>query len=195
MRISKMIPIGAVVTAAAVAGSLMLTGVGAAAPSSNTRRQVTASTGLTGRYLDIPGYPGEDQDPGYTNQIAVASDNYQINGPATKGTTTTKASFTPLTVDYVYDRSVPLLELAAARGTVLPTATLTEVKNGFVFLVETFSGVKVRSVALSTKDVALKTELSLTYAQEKTTYTPQNTDGSAGTPVTTCWSVALNASC
>jgi type VI protein secretion system component Hcp len=195
VRISRIIPIGAAVASAAVAGSLLLTGVGAAAPSTNARRQATASTSGVGTFLAIPGYPGESQEPGYVNQIGLADYSYAITGPAIKGTTTTKASFTPLSVSYAYDRSVPLVELAAARGTLIPTATLTEARANGAFLVVTFSQLRVRSVSISSDDPAPKAEVSFTYAQEKTTYTPQNPDGTAGTPVTTCWSVALNSSC
>ena len=192
---NKTIAIGAAVASAAVAGSLLLSGVGSAATSTHGSRAANAPVSGTQSFLAIPNIPGESVIDGYQNQIGVAEYDWSILGPVTKGTRTTKASFAPLHVKYALDRSVPLLELAAARGTVIPSVTLTAAHSNGAFLIVVLSQVKVSTVSISSGDEAPDAEASFSYLQEKTTYFPQNTDGTLGTPVATCWSVALNSAC
>ena len=145
-------------------------------------------------FLALDGVPGESVDAQFPNQIELESWSWGITGApvVAGGGGTGKATFQDLHFNKHMDKSSPVLMLACASGRHYPTATISVRKAAGdkpqVYLKITLSDVLVSSynVASSSDDRPAE-QLSFSYGKIKFEYTPQNADGSSGTPVVFGW--------
>ncbi|HEX6684894.1 MAG TPA: type VI secretion system tube protein Hcp [Candidatus Limnocylindrales bacterium] len=143
-------------------------------------------------FLKLDGIPGESKDAQHRDEIEIPSWSLQDTagcGPV--------ASFRKL-----FDRSSPLLFKAATAGAHIPTAVLTGRKAGerpHEFTRFEFKDIVISSFQTGTTatagDVLPMDSFSINYAQVRMVYIPQNADGTAGTPVETCWDAKAKRGC
>jgi type VI secretion system secreted protein Hcp len=143
---------------------------------------------------------GESTDKQHSGEIVALAFSQgvsvAISAPSGGGGSTAgKASFSDIALTKLVDKSSPLLYLYAAQGKHLPQAVLTVRNSGatpFEFYRITLTDVLISSVqnsGASGGDRPVES-LSLNFARVEWRYTPQNADGTAGTPVITTWNLA-----
>jgi type VI secretion system secreted protein Hcp len=158
----------------------------------------------TQAFLNIPGVPGESTDTNHSDQIDVLSFSLGVSGPGANagcpGSHSPSGGGTgsqQLSIVKNIDKSSPQLMLSAAVGTHYQTVTLTLRKHGATqdYLTYTFSTVFVTSVQWAHDDESPKEDVTFQYGQMNISYKPQNSDGSYASPIATCFSIDLQASC
>jgi type VI secretion system secreted protein Hcp len=145
-------------------------------------------------FLEIPGIPGESRDDRHRDAIDVLAFSWGVTAGGDRG----RATFKDLTVTKHVDQASPQLFLRAARGQVIPAATLSvrgagERPDDFL----TYCLTEVRVTGVSTAGSAAgdrpTEEVSLAYGTFFETYRKQNPDGSLGAVFTAGWNVVDNA--
>lgn len=164
----------------------------------------TATAG-TDFYLKIDGVNGESRDAGHVGEIDVESFKAGIQQRGISdfgGGTAGKSEFLPIRIIKLVDAASPKLFLACALGQRIEEATLTAVRTGvgdpFTYVQITIKGVLVSSVNQQPgeddeQDILLESVV-LSFTKIEISYTPQNADGSAGTPVKAAFDVRKNGS-
>lgn len=140
-------------------------------------------------FLKIDGIPGGSLDKAHPDQIEILS--FQFGATQTKGR---QADLQEFTITKFLDKSSPLIFAALCRNESIPTAVFTARKAGEGqpdFYKVTMRDVIIASVTPGGSTGAHGTlpfeTVALSFGQAAITFTPQNNDGSAGTPVTaTC---------
>ncbi len=145
-------------------------------------------------YLNVPGAPGEENDPDFENWITVADYTLEAGsfGPGMEG------GFGPLRVLHLMDKSAPKLFDILARGTNLPLVKLharqssgadpivyfkVEVTNATISKITPFFGGRAMIVEFD-------------YERVNIIYIPQNPQsGQPGTPIPFCWDRGTNTPC
>jgi type VI secretion system secreted protein Hcp len=147
-------------------------------------------------FLKITGVDGESTDAKHANEIEVESWSWGLqnaggSGGTSGGAGTSKAQFDALT--FVAATSLASTELfyACAAGEVYEQAVLTVRKAGskpLEFLVITLETVSITGFQQGGSiHGAPADQVSLDFGVVRVTYTPQNPDGSGGTPVKRGW--------
>jgi type VI secretion system secreted protein Hcp len=153
-------------------------------------------------FLVLGDIKGESTDKKYPDSIDVLAWSW---GMANLGATVLgggagagKISVQDLSLTKYVDKSSPTLMLFCANGRYIPQATLIVRKAGDTprdYLVITLTQVMVTSVSTGGAggEDRLIESVSLNFAQFKVEYTPQNKDGTPGTPISMAWNIAGNA--
>jgi type VI secretion system secreted protein Hcp len=169
--------------------------VGAFAAAATVGATTVAASDL---FLKIGDIKGETADKNHPNEIEVLSWSWGVSGPTAGDTKKAgqPACGQPLSVSKYVDKATPPLVTNAVLNTTIPSAKLTVRKAGATpieFLVVDFAGVTVKELRNggSINADRMSENLTLGFASATITYTPQNPDGSAGTPV----SATTPASC
>lgn len=152
-------------------------------------------------FLKLDGIEGEATASGFEKQITVTSFSHGITTPAAPaggGGTTSKPTFTDLTITKSLDKATPLLCLNCAQGKNIASATLTLCKQDqdktTVFYTIKLSQVLITSVQSGggSGDTRPSETITLNFSAINCKYVPQNPDGTAGTPVEFSWNLATN---
>ena len=146
-------------------------------------------------FLSIPGIPGQTTAKGFEGQIELLTWAWGVDSSGTLGGSGAGAGkATPRDVVALAQSGIqsPTLLLDTAIGRHVPTALIScvrKTKKPFTFMTLAFEDVLVTSYAV-TPDPTNGSPLDLVhleFAKLTFTVTPQNADGSAGTPVTTAF--------
>ena len=156
-------------------------------------------------YLYIKGSPavnGECQVTGFSNWIDISSYSVGASNPTSAGTGTGsgagKVSVTSVSFQKSIDTATPSLFLSCCSGNHFDSAQIQVLEAGgnapVAFLVIDFTSPFVDSISWGAADGGGKPSesFSFSYQSIKFTYTPQNADGSGGTPVPFGWNVQTN---
>jgi type VI secretion system secreted protein Hcp len=142
-------------------------------------------------YLKLDNIKGEVTTAPFKDEIAVSSLQLGVARPASSpgsGTQTPPPSFSDLTVTKLLDRASPLLLLACAQGTNIPSATLTAVEpagaTNRIYYQIVLSNVLVTSVSQSGGGDRPTESVSLNYTHILWKYFPSNPP-----PITTGWNL------
>ncbi len=144
-------------------------------------------------FLSIPTIPGDSRDQVMRGTIDVLAWSFGVSSTTVAATSgglsPAKSKPTSLTFVSRESRASPKLFIACATGRRLSSVTLTARHNLEVPVV--YLTVKLENVVVSSYQVAPSDTdgyplevVRLDYVKLTTTYTPQNADGSLGTPVT-----------
>lgn len=148
-------------------------------------------------FLKIDGLNGESTRIGFEKQLEIKSFNWGATNPATIGAGgggAGKVSLSPFNISKKTDAASPLLFQSCCNGTHYAKAVVTLIKSGsgspYDFIKYEFEKVYVESVqwsgATGGDDTPLES-VSFAFSKVSITYTPQNPDGSKGSPVVGAW--------
>jgi len=166
----------------------------------------TQPSGGVSASLSIPGVT--DMKNGVSTPdapIQVPSWSFGVAGPAENtscaaGRSPTGQGASGLEFSFVkdVDQSSPALFASAASGNHYPTATLTLRKSGAsqAYLTYTFSTVFVTKIQWAHDEGDNPMEnVTFQYGKLNVSYTPQNSDGSYGTAIQSCFDINLQLAC
>jgi type VI secretion system secreted protein Hcp len=154
-------------------------------------------------FLQLDGTPGEATASGFEDQIVVTSFSHGVSTTVTTNPTggpgASEPTFTDLTISKSLDKASPLLYLNCAQGKVIKTATLTlcqqdEDKTTVFYTIKLGQVLvtSVRSSGNSGGDSRPTETITLNFSTIDCKYVPQNSDGTAGTPVEFKWNLTTN---
>jgi type VI secretion system secreted protein Hcp len=155
-------------------------------------------------FLKIDGLAGESTRKGFEKQMEIKSFSWGATNPVTIGAGggggAGKVSITSFNVSRMSDAASPLLFQSCCNGTHYPKAVVTLIKSGgttaFDFLKYEFEKVYVESVqwagATGGDDTPLES-VSLAFGRVSITCTPQNPDGSKGSPAVGAWDLTTGS--
>lgn len=162
-----------------------------------------ASQAAVDMFLLLDGIQGETQDDKYSKTGGIdvlawseglsQSGSTHLGGSAGAG----KSSVQDLSLTKYLDSSSPALRLLVANGRTIDTATLIVRKAGgnqLEYFRIDLKNIIVSSVSSggSGGEDRLTENVTLNFSEVTWTYTPQNNDGSAGTPITVGWDIFEN---
>jgi type VI secretion system secreted protein Hcp len=152
-------------------------------------------------FLKFDTIEGESTEKGHEKELEVMSFHWGVSQTGSfasgGGGGAGKAQFQDLHFTSNTSKASPQLMLACASGRHLKYATLTGRKSGGDRPAD-FMHVKIEDVLVSSYNQAGDRnsgpgdEASLNFAKIEFSFTPQNADGSLGTPVTTGWDLKAN---
>ncbi|MCC6178897.1 MAG: type VI secretion system tube protein Hcp [Chloroflexi bacterium] len=156
----------------------------------------------TDYFMKITNIPGDSTDAKHPNEIPVLSWSWGETMPesAGGGGGSPRVDVQDLHFTARTSKASPLLFLNCASGTHLQTAELTGRRAGgtsqFDYLKITLFDALISSyqAAGNTTDDTPLDQVSLYFAKIQITYTPQNAQGGAGTPIAAGWDVPNNKS-
>jgi type VI secretion system secreted protein Hcp len=151
-------------------------------------------------FIKIDGIPGESTDDKHKDEIVIESWSWGATQSATIGSGagggTGKVSFQDFHFVHKVDKASPKLFLATAKGEHFPEVVLTVRKAGdkpLEYLIYKLKDVIVSGVSSSTSgDNIPSEEVTLNFAKYEIEYTPQDSTGTAGTPVKANWDIKEN---
>lgn len=153
-------------------------------------------------FLKIDSIPGDSTVAGHENEILISSYQFGASLPVAisgGGGGAGKASFSDLELTKTMDKSSPKFFADLTTGKSLPKAEIFLTKNNggkqFTFAHYTMENVLISSYSVSSGGDTPSESIGLNYAKLQTETTPQNPDGSLGTPVSFCWDSILNKAC
>jgi type VI secretion system secreted protein Hcp len=195
---------GAIVLVAALAFGFVAVRDDGSAPSPRSQpvtldAALAAFGGATDLYLKLPGIDGGSTNTRHQNEIDIADISWGLSNP---NHTTTGATMTDLTITKGIDVASPKLLGAVAAGTNFFAATVSAEKNvgggaaAIPFAALNLFGVNVTSInQTANRTSGFDEKITLRATVVQLVYTPQKADGSAGTPVSSCWNLATHAAC
>ena len=164
-----------------------------------------ASQAAVDMFLLLDGIQGETQDDKYskTGGIDVLAWSEGLSQPGSThlggsaSASAGKSSVQDLSLTKYLDSSSPALRLLVANGRTIDTATLIVRKAGgnqLEYFRIDLKNIIVSSVSSggSGGEDRLTENVTLNFSEVTWTYTPQNNDGSAGTPITVGWDIFEN---
>ena len=157
----------------------------------------TSAPTRAGSFLTVDGINGPNGSPCVfeIRDFSFGVENPTTIGSATGGAGAGKAKFNEFTIKKTVDSASPAFFKNCVTGAHYKTVTLTMRKaggdsesSGQVFLKYSFSTVFTTKIDWSGPgDEGPEEQITFVYGALGITYTPQNTDGSAGTPVSATW--------
>jgi type VI secretion system secreted protein Hcp len=147
-------------------------------------------------FLTIPGVQGDATAVGFQGSIDVIS----VSGGVSFAAGTKAPRFSDFSLTMQASSASPVLEQAVPSQHTFAQAVISFQRAGtspVVYLTYTLTNVTVSSFS-SGGDAGggrPADSISLTYSRIRTQFTPQNPDGTLGTPVVACWDVATNRGC
>jgi type VI secretion system secreted protein Hcp len=150
-------------------------------------------------FLKIEGVPGEATRKGFEKQMEIQSFSWGASNPSTIGGGQGgggggRVSVSSFNVMKKTDASSPILFQACCKGDHFPTAVVTLNKaagaTALDFIKYEFDEVYVDSVQWSGSsggDDTPSESVSFSFGKVSITYTPQNKDGSKGSPAVGAW--------
>ena len=189
----------------AVLGSALGLGGAALALSAATGEASAAtipSDPSSGFFLTIPGIPGESTDAQFPKTIDLLTWSFGVTSSVVS-TTTGPATDKSKPSSFVFvaraSKASPKLMLTVATGKHLDVVTLDAAFRGEVPI--NYLRVKLETVAVTSYQVAPGEQdgwpldvVRMDYRKITTTYTPQNPNGSPGTPITVGFDFGTNKS-
>ncbi len=164
---------------------------------------VLTLSGAVDIFLKLGDIAGESQDKTHKGEIDVLAWSWGMSNSGTthlgSGAGAGKSSVQDLSITKWIDKSTPAIMLQTLTGEHIKDALLTVRKAGTTsveFLKLEMKDILVTSVATggNSGEDRLTETVSLNFGSFRLTYTPQNPDGSPGTPTSTVeWSIAGNA--
>ncbi|GAA0583513.1 Hcp family type VI secretion system effector [Halomonas salifodinae] len=153
-------------------------------------------------FLKLEGIDGESMDAGHTDEIDVLSWSWGASNSGTmhisKGGGAGKVSVQDISVVKYVDKASTAMIQAVAVGKHVPSATLTVRKAGGDEPVE-YLVIEMKSVLISSWQTGgsqgeerLTESVTLNFEEFKTTYTPQDNDGTALASVDFGYNIAKN---
>jgi type VI secretion system secreted protein Hcp len=155
-------------------------------------------------FLKLDGVTGESQKENHAGEIELMSFSWGAANPSSMGGGTGSGSGKVTVQDFSIvkrtDSASPVLFQKCCDGTTFATATVTLQKSAgdspIQYLVYNFTNVYVTSVQWSGSggggDDSPMESCSFTFETCSIDYTPQNDDGSAGSPVHGGWDMGAN---
>jgi type VI secretion system secreted protein Hcp len=153
-------------------------------------------------FLKIGKIKGESNDKDHKDQIEIKSWNWGMTQAGTfhagRGGGGSKVSVNNLTCNMLIDSSLPSLMTQCCTGEHVPEATLFVRKSSgkapLDYLTINMKKVIISSVVLQgTEGPGSKTaQIGLNFAKVEVNYTPQNDDGSGGSPIAMTWDIPAN---
>lgn len=141
-------------------------------------------------FLAVAGVTGDSAVEGHENELEVSGWHWgisQTRSPAGGGAATGRPVIADLVLTITSIAGALQLVDLCATGRQIQTALLAGVRAGgqpFTFLRYEIPRLTVASVTqTTTDDGSLSHEVALAFRSVRATFTPQNADGSAGTPV------------
>jgi type VI secretion system secreted protein Hcp len=150
-------------------------------------------------FLKIDGVDGESTRKGFEKQTEILSFNIAANNPTTIGSASGgagggKATMSSFSVSKKADKASPLLLQACLEGTHYAKASVTlnkaAGKSAVDFIKYEFEKVYVDNVqqsGASGGDDSANEVVSFVFGKFTMTYTPQNPDGTKGSPMVASW--------
>jgi type VI secretion system secreted protein Hcp len=165
-----------------------------------TRADSTAGDPI---YMQVPGVAGDSTDANHVGWIAVDSWSVGFQNPnALSSATGGNPSMSTFSALISYSQASPLLLKALATGQHLGTVTVDLVKVGaggseLTYLTIVLTNAAIISIgdAGSGGGGSPTESIGIKASNLSATYTPQNADGSAGTPVSFCYDFAHKVTC
>ncbi len=153
-------------------------------------------------FLKLEGIDGESMDAGHTDEIDVLSWSWRASNSGTmhsaRGGGAGKVSVQDINVVKYVDKASTAMIQAVAVGKHVPSATLTVRKAGGDEPVE-YLVIEMKSVLISSWQTGgsqgeerLTESVTLNFEEFKTTYTPQDNDGTALASVDFGYNIAKN---
>lgn len=150
-------------------------------------------------FLKIDGIEGESTDDKHKNQIEILSYSWGATQTGTHagggGGGAGKATFQDISFTTTTSKASPKLMEALAKGQHIKEATLAVRKAGSKedYLIIKLEDIIVTSYQQDGANNAVPTDsFSLNYAKIEFKYSPQNRDGSLGTPIVATWNIQEN---
>ena len=151
-------------------------------------------------FLKIDGIEGESTDDKHKGEIDVLSWSWGASNPTTVssggGGTAGKVSMQDFHFVSRVNKASPLLFIKCATGEHIKSAVLSVRKAGgqaFEYIKLTLSDCLVSSyMPAGAPDDAASEEVSLNFSKIEFSYSPQNADGSIGSPITAIFDIAAN---
>jgi len=144
-------------------------------------------------FLKLKGVGGEATAAGHEGEINIESFSWGVENGVSRGASggfgAGKAELSEITITKVVDKSSTTLFQSAATGKHFPAAYITCRKAGekpLEYLKYEFDSVFITSVKIKgdqKEDDTPTEEISFAFGKIVITYTPQNKDGSAGSPL------------
>jgi type VI secretion system secreted protein Hcp len=165
------------------------------------------NSGPTGTqaFLDIPSIPGESTNSNHLNQIDLLSWSLGIAGGSSAASCAGSHSSAggvsgdQLTVVKYVDKASPPIMIGAAGGSNLGKVTLTvsKVSNGTTtdYLVYTFTNTVTTGVQWLSGGGQPEEQVTFDYGAIQVNYSPQNPDGTLGSPIVACFNIVTQAGC
>jgi type VI secretion system secreted protein Hcp len=150
----------------------------AAARCMDLTTKAPPATSSSTLFLKLNGIAGESNFKLHPNEIGATGFCFAGGGTGRFGS---------FTVQKLYDKASGPIIHALQQGTPISDGTLTFTSNGTSprdFLTFAFKGLEVDGYRQGGHGSPLQEDVSLHWGTVQVTYTPQNQDGSAGTPVT-----------
>lgn len=156
--------------------------------------------GAVDMFLKLNGIEGESNDSVHTKEIDVLAWSWGGSAPASISGTQLVAGAaqnTDLAITKYVDKATPSLMLRMVTGNVISDATLTVRKAGttpveYIKIVLTNVLVTSLSTGSSGGEDRLTENVTFFFGKVAFTYTPTDSKGGAGTPITTTWDVGAN---
>jgi type VI secretion system secreted protein Hcp len=158
---------------------------------------LVALEGAVDIFLKLAGIDGESVDKAHAKEIDVLEWTWGVSNPGPVGSSGTP-SVQDLVVKKYVDKASPALLLKTLNGTPIADATLVVRSSAsgtpvdIIKIVLTTVFVRSISTGGSTDSVGLEENISLGFSKVTYTYTPINSSGGAGTPISTSWDLATN---
>lgn len=221
MRIKKSVFAGMLACACALGfGATQLSGqISGAGPASlhraTVRQSVTSkdavltalmsqadSTAADPIYMQVPGVVGDSTDANHVGWIDLQAWSVGFENPnALSSATGGNPSLETFAAQLSYSQASPLLLKALATGQHLGTVKVDLVKagptGGLTYLTIALTNAAITTIADSGDAAAgaPAESIGIRASELSATYTPQNADGTAGTPVSFCYDFAHKKSC
>jgi type VI secretion system secreted protein Hcp len=153
-------------------------------------------------FIKIGDIKGESRDKAHPASIDVLAWSWGASNSGSAhtggGAGSGKANFQDISLTKYIDQASPMLLQACAKGTHIPTATLTVRKAGdkpLEYLVVKLEEVLISSLSTggSGGEDRLTENVTLNFGKFTFTYTPQDATGKALTPVPTAFNIAENS--
>jgi type VI secretion system secreted protein Hcp len=159
-----------------------------------------ASAQETQYFLKLDGVPGDSADEHHANEIDIISASFSVLQPQMQRfvgslATAARTEIQPVTLTKFIDKSSPMLFLKCATAKNIPTAVITARKageGGRDFYTITLSDVWIASLAQSAGEGGVLESVSLSFSKIAISFTPQNPNGSLGTPITATFDIKAN---
>jgi type VI secretion system secreted protein Hcp len=153
-------------------------------------------------YMQVPGVVGDSTDANHTGWIDVQSWSVGFQNPnALSSATGGNPSLGTFMAQLFYSQASPLLLKGLATGEHLGTVKVDLVKAGqaggltYLTMVLTNAAITTINDSGDAAAVSPSESIGIRASELSATYTTQNADGSAGTPVSFCYDFAHKKSC
>jgi type VI secretion system secreted protein Hcp len=165
-----------------------------------TRADSTAGDPI---FMQVPGVPGDSTDASHQGWIDVQAWQVGFQNPhALSSATGGNPSIGTFDATLSYSQASPLLLQALATGQHLGTVEVDLVKASGTGTEVTYLKIVLSNAAITTigdggsaAEISPTENIGIQASQLSATYTPQNADGSAGTPVSFCYNFANKTTC